>query len=127
MNRIAELRKEKGWSQEDLAQELHIHQTSVSQWEQERTNPSFDMLASLCWLFDVSIDYIMGRSQERGSSRYTNAQIDELGIMEAETLLRAEQEYLLQKYSSLNETGKGEARKRIDELTRLEEYIKPEE
>ena len=32
MNRIAQLRKEKDWSQQELADMLEVHQTAVSQW-----------------------------------------------------------------------------------------------
>ena len=53
MNRIAQLRKEKDWSQQELADMLEVHQTAVSQWENERTTPNFEALMELCGLFDV--------------------------------------------------------------------------
>ncbi len=127
MNRIAELRKEKGWNQKDLADELNVHQTAVSQWETGKTNPDFELLNSICSIFDVSFGYLFGRSDIRGHFHLTDAEIEVLGNMEAEELMQSEQQYLLLKYSVLNETGKNEARKRIDELTRLTEYTKSED
>ena len=66
MNRIAQLRKEKDWSQQELADMLEVHQTAVSQWENERTTPNFEALMELCGLFDVRPEYLMGNSNERG-------------------------------------------------------------
>ena len=65
MNRIAELRKENGLSQQQLAQKLHVHQTAVSQWETERTEPSLTAVFDMCALFDVQADYLLGRNNER--------------------------------------------------------------
>lgn len=60
MNRIKELRQEKGLSQQDLAKLLYVNQTAVSQWERNRTNPSTDTAIALANIFDVSVDYLLG-------------------------------------------------------------------
>ena len=67
MNRIEQLRKEFKLSQKELADKLHIHQTAVSQWERERTAPSFDLLCQMSALFNVSPVYLMGNSNDRGT------------------------------------------------------------
>ncbi len=80
-NRIRELRDEKKWSQQKLAEALSVHQTAVSQWEKGSTRPEFEALDKMCSLFDVSLDYILGRTSERGHLNLTEAEQDELGRM----------------------------------------------
>lgn len=61
MNRIKELRKEKGLSQAELAKILFVNQTAVSQWERGATMPSPNMLNTLADYFHVTTDYLLGR------------------------------------------------------------------
>lgn len=65
MNRIAELRKEKHLNQVGLAMELNISQYTVSALETGRQQPSADILVALSVFFDVSIDYILRKSNVR--------------------------------------------------------------
>ena len=62
MIRLKELRKEKGISQEQLARNLGINQTAVSQWETGRTLPSADLIYKMAEYFNVSTDYLLGRT-----------------------------------------------------------------
>lgn len=62
MNRIQDLRKQAKLSQDDLAKIVHVHQTAVSQWETGKTYPDTSTLILLADYFNVSIDYILGRS-----------------------------------------------------------------
>ncbi|MEG1506098.1 MAG: helix-turn-helix transcriptional regulator [Bacilli bacterium] len=50
------LRKEKGYSQEQLADLLEVSRQSVSKWESGSTYPEMDKLLSLCKIFNVSLD-----------------------------------------------------------------------
>lgn len=63
--RIKELRKGQGWSQQQLADLLFVNQTAVSQWERGATMPEPLTLLRLSSLFDVSTDYLLGRSDEK--------------------------------------------------------------
>lgn len=62
MNNIKELRISKGLKQSDLADLLHVAQTTISNWENDRTEPDFDSLRQMAELFDVSADYLLGQS-----------------------------------------------------------------
>lgn len=59
-NRLAKLRKEKGLSQEQLAESLGISRQAVSKWERAETSPDTDNLIELSKLYNVSIDYLLG-------------------------------------------------------------------
>ena len=59
-NRIYELRKEKGLSQEKVALELGVSRQSISLWETNQASPSMDNLIALAKLFNVSLDVLVG-------------------------------------------------------------------
>lgn len=63
---IADLRKQKGWTQLELAEKLQVSDKAVSKWEKDNGAPSIDFFPILAELFGVSIDYIMtGKSMEK--------------------------------------------------------------
>lgn len=57
--RIASLRREKGWSQAQLAHRLQISASAVGMYEQGRREPSADTLVALAQAFEVSTDYLL--------------------------------------------------------------------
>lgn len=62
MNRIKQLRTEKGMRQIELAQILKIGQATMSNWEAGRSEPDYDALIEMSEIFGTSIDYILGNS-----------------------------------------------------------------
>src|SRR5699024_229599 len=62
VNRIKELRQEKGILQSDLAKLLKMGQATISNWETRRHEPDQEALLDMSKLFDVSIDYILGNT-----------------------------------------------------------------
>lgn len=57
--KIMSLRKQKGWSQEQLAEQLGISRQSVSKWESGASVPDLDKIIKLSQIFDVSTDYLL--------------------------------------------------------------------
>lgn len=58
-NKLLQLRKEKGLSQEALAQELGISRQAVSKWERAEASPDTDNLIELARLYDISLDELL--------------------------------------------------------------------
>ncbi len=58
-DKIIQCRKEKGLSQEQLADYLDVSRQAVSKWESDQTMPSLDKIIQLADLFGVSIDYLV--------------------------------------------------------------------
>lgn len=58
-DRIALLRRGKGWSQMELAQQLHISASAVGMYEQGRREPSLEGVVELAAVFGVSADYLL--------------------------------------------------------------------
>ena len=62
--RIKQLRKENGMTQVDMAQKLGVTKGTVSTWETNSRMPGFDVLERMCDMFQRSLDYLMGRSND---------------------------------------------------------------
>ena len=56
--RIAALRRAKGWSQRELAQQLHVSPSAVGMYEQERRELTLSQGARLAAILEVSLDYL---------------------------------------------------------------------
>jgi len=54
------LRKEKGLSQEQLAQQLAVSRQAVSKWELDTTLPETENIIKIVKIFNVSFDYMLG-------------------------------------------------------------------
>ena len=57
--KIMELRKQRGWSQEDLSEQMDVSRQSVSKWESGASVPDLEKILKLSQLFDVSTDYLL--------------------------------------------------------------------
>ncbi len=57
--KIINLRKSRGWSQEELAERLNVSRQSVSKWESGISNPDLDKIVAMSTLFGVSTDYLL--------------------------------------------------------------------
>lgn len=62
MNRIKSLREDLNLSQEELANKLNLSKGIISLYEQEKRKPSIEILVQMSEIFNVSIDYILGRT-----------------------------------------------------------------
>lgn len=63
--RIRDLRKEKGYSQQQMARKLHITQGAISQWENGTTTPAADQLSALADVFEITVDELLGREEKK--------------------------------------------------------------
>lgn len=62
--RLKELRTSKGLTMEQLAKEIDSTRGTISNFENKNKKPSLDMLIKLADYFDVSIDYLVGRTDD---------------------------------------------------------------
>ncbi len=58
---LMRLRRQHGFSQEQLGERVNVSRQTVSKWESGQTTPEMDKLIALADLFDVSIDELAGR------------------------------------------------------------------
>lgn len=65
-DKILELRKSKGYSQEDIANKLNVSRQTVSKWETNQSMPDFDKIVPLCNLFGITTDeLLMNKVQDK--------------------------------------------------------------
>jgi len=60
--RITELRESRKMTQEELAKKLNISRASLSHYEKARREPDYETLQKIADYFQVSIDYMFGRT-----------------------------------------------------------------
>ncbi|PGS55411.1 helix-turn-helix domain-containing protein [Bacillus sp. AFS041924] len=62
--RLKDEREKRGWSQNDLAEKIHVSRQTVSKWETEKNYPSIEILIKLSDLFDITIDELLRSDEE---------------------------------------------------------------
>ena len=67
--RLKELRKKRGVSQVKLALDLHTTQNSISRYETGERQADYDMLIAIADYFGVSIDCLLGRTDNPNMSK----------------------------------------------------------
>lgn len=63
-DKLIDLRKKNGWTQEDLAEKMNVSRQSVSKWESAQSIPDLEKILRLSRLFGVSTDYLLKDDQE---------------------------------------------------------------
>ena len=58
-DKILSLRKNNGWSQEELAEKMNVSRQSVSKWESAAAIPDINRILELAKLFGVTTDYLL--------------------------------------------------------------------
>ena len=117
-DRIKQLRKQKGLTQKEMAEAVGVGVSTVAMWESGKRTPSFKLLNDLSDLFDKSIDYILGTSDDDRSPKLNDAQVEQLGTWE----IQSELIDILRQYLQLDEYGKMNVRSLLNrELVRCQE------
>ena len=78
--KLQELRKEKGLSQEGLASELGISRQTVSKWEAGVAVPSIENLITLCRVLGVDITYFLSESEYAPAQAESKANTDSVDV-----------------------------------------------
>ena len=77
MNRLKELRKERGMSQIALANELGVSYRTLQNWENGVSSIKPDNLKTLCEIFDVDAPYLLGYNTVKNETNIKTAVLDE--------------------------------------------------
>lgn len=72
MNRLKLLRLENNKSQSQLAKDFHVSLQTISNYENEKRDIPTDVIIKLSNYFNVSIDYLLGKSDIRSSINFDN-------------------------------------------------------
>jgi len=82
---LMSLRRQRGWSQEELGNQVGVTRQTVSKWEMGQSTPELEKLVELARLFNMSIDRLVGLegAEERGGGftyQQTRAEMRSLGV-----------------------------------------------
>lgn len=94
-DKILELRKQNGWSQEELADKLGVSRQAVSKWEGAQSIPDMERIIALSRLFGVSTDLlvkdeidVMGKNVNAGENACQEEAGVRMRVIELEEALR---------------------------------------
>ncbi len=94
-DKIIDLRKKNGWSQEELAEQLDVSRQSVSKWESAQSVPDMGRVVQMSKLFGVSTDYLLKDELEQSDVAVSGSEPDSpertVGMEEANDFLRAKE------------------------------------
>lgn len=89
-DKIIKLRKQRGWSQEQLAEKMNVSRQAVSKWESDQAVPDIDKIIMLSQLFGVTTDYLLKddfQSEDKVSEGETVTPSRLVGLLEAKKYL----------------------------------------
>lgn len=69
--RLKELRKDMHLTQKELAEKLGLSPGAIGLYEQNRRTPDIDLLNKIASIFDVSIDYLTGKTERKDTAIIT--------------------------------------------------------
>lgn len=105
-HRIRDLREDKDLTQEKLCKKLYMHKTTYTNYEQGKHTVPLDFAVLIADFYNVSIDYIAGRTNfPKG---------------DAKPQLRKDELELIHKFSQLSERSKGKLEQFLEQLLEQE-------
>lgn len=84
--KLRELRNKYGFSQKEVADRLEISPSIVSGYETGERTPSIDILLSISYLYNCSVDYLLGKTNEQpliqiDTSKLNDNQIQAINVL----------------------------------------------
>lgn len=86
---IQKIRKSNGYTQEKLAEEIEVSVRYISDIEQDKSKPSYEVLIKICNIFQIGLDQIFCNyinTKENKSMEYSLAGFDKLSKRDKETI-----------------------------------------
>lgn len=78
--KIKELRKKKGLTQEELASSLNVSRQAITKWETGEGTPDIDNLKNIALFFHVSVDYLVDSKTEKTLDLKGKFELAEVGL-----------------------------------------------
>lgn len=100
--RLINLRRESNLTGEELGKKLGLTKTAISLWESGKNQPNINVLIKLCDIFNCSLDYLVGRTDQKYMFTKLNEKHD-FFIPNFENLSKEEQELIVNVATTLAE------------------------
>ena len=115
MNKIKQIRKEKGLTQRQLGEASGIDEANIRKYENEKLKPSLQTYRKIATALGI---YIGDLVDDWGQFSKEEFEKD----WNTDNYFTQDKQELLRDYQKLNKKGQNEARKRVNELTQITEY-----
>ena len=79
--KIAILRKQNGWSQNELAEKINCSRATLINYEGNKNTPSIETAVKLAEVFNVSLDYLVGKGQNAKFDKKTLSRLNDIESM----------------------------------------------
>ncbi len=112
--RLKELREEKRLTQVDVANAIKTSQRNIGRWEKGEVLPSSEFVIKLADFFEVTADYLLGRSDDLGN----------VTVSPTPATLTTEEREIIAMYSALDFMGKKLVRQTLETLSGMERPAK---
>jgi len=83
-NRITELRKNKGWSQTELAKQINISKEAVGKYERNEAVPSVETAKKIADAFNVTLDYLVNETAAPSFDKTTVSRMQKIESLDEE-------------------------------------------
>lgn len=90
---VKQLRIERGWSQQDVADRVGLTKVTISQYENGKRKPSFEMIEALAAAFHVDMNYLLGFTDkiqkpagdetDPAANKFLGVTLEEIDLVEA--------------------------------------------
>lgn len=80
---LLNLRKEKNWSQADLAKIAGVSHVIIGRYERNEALPSIEIAKKIADAFEVTMDYLVGEGQNASFDKKTLQRLEDLELLEA--------------------------------------------
>lgn len=84
-DRIIALRKQKGWSQTELAKQIKASRDMIGKYERNDNLPSIEVAFKLADVFDVSVDYLLGKGKHASYDNETVKRLEDIEHLDQQT------------------------------------------
>jgi len=120
--RLRKLRKENDLTQEELGKKLGYNKSNVSHLESGRNKPQLDVLLKLSEIFDITVDYLVGKTDHKNASRISSEDVSKEQLKKLKKLF---DEFDLDYIEVISEAKeKNLSPKEIKEIIRLSNQFK---
>ena len=84
-SKISLLRKEKGWSQGDLAEQINASREIIGKYERNENSPSLEMALKMAKAFGVTVDFLLGEGEYSSYDKETVDRLKDIQKMDSNT------------------------------------------
>lgn len=106
--RLRKLRENNEMKQEELGKKLGLSASTIGMYEQERRQPDNETLVKIAEVFDVSVDYLLGKTEVKNYNNPYDTKLEEVLFSKAKDLTESEKQTILNVINAIKKNADNE-------------------